>query len=127
MIRAAILTPTLLFLPSSAPAHLRTILLPLSDKEPQPKIIRLESYLTPLWKEKHVTLLRLDFFTRFVADVEVAIYYDLDLIVRIRVYEWRSLFEAVETATDGFIGVCGLSGGEGLVSCSWWVDGVGGG
>ena len=82
-----ILAPLLSFQAS----RLRTILLPLPHKKSQSKIVRLECDFAPLWKEEHIPLLGLDLLARFVADVEVPINNDLDLIISISIHQWRSL------------------------------------
>jgi hypothetical protein len=84
---------------------LRTIPLPLPNKKPQSKIIRLKHNLTPLRKEKHIPLLSLHFLARLVADVEVAVDNNLDLVVGVGVFERCAFLEAVETAGDGLVGV----------------------
>lgn len=91
--------------------YLRPILLPLPNKETQTKVVRLEGNLTPLGEEEHIALFRLDFLARLVADIKVAVDDNLNLIVRVRVHERCSLFQAVEAAADGLVGVGGFAGG----------------
>lgn len=91
--------------------YLRPILLPLPNKETQTKIVRLEGNLTPLGEEEHIAFFRLDFLARLVADIKVAVDDNLNLIVRVRVHERCSLFQAVEATADGLVGVGGFAGG----------------
>jgi hypothetical protein len=64
----------------------------LPHKEPQPIVISLEQYLASLWEKEHIALLALDLLARLVGDVEVAFDNNLDLVVRVCVFERSAFF-----------------------------------
>jgi hypothetical protein len=77
------------------------ILLPLAHKERQPIIIRAEHNPTPLWKQKYISLLRLDLSARLVFNVKVALEDDFHLVICVCVVERCAFFEAIKAAGHG--------------------------
>ena len=67
--------------------------------------LRLEPDHAPLGKVKHIPRRGLHALARRIRDRPAALDDDLHLVVIIRVFELLALFEAVQAARDGFLGV----------------------
>jgi len=67
-----------------------TALLPLSNEEPKPKVIRRESDLRPLGEVQHISLGGMHFLASLVRDIEAPVDNDLHLMVGVLVDKRRA-------------------------------------